>query len=206
MRWTLSTLNPKATGELGARWISRLSIPSHSWIIRFLEHRIADKRILRLVAKWLKVGIVEDGRVTRGARGAPQGAVVSPILANAYLHYVFDLWVHQWRQTKATGDVIVVRYADDTIVGFEHEHEARAFLQELQERMRTFDLALHPDKTRLIRLAARQPSNVRTWVRGSPRPSTSSASPTSARDHANGTPSSLGARRSRSACEPSFRR
>jgi RNA-directed DNA polymerase len=124
---------------------------AHSWIIRFLEHRIADRRILRLVAKWLKVGIVEDGRVTRGARGAPQGAVVSPILANAYLHYVFDLWVHRWRRTKATGDVIVVRYADDTIVGFEHEHEARAFLQELQERMRTFDLALHPDKTRLIR-------------------------------------------------------
>jgi RNA-directed DNA polymerase len=124
---------------------------AHSWIIRFLEHRIADKRILRLVAKWLKVGIVEDGRVTRGSRGAPQGAVVSPILANAYLHYVYDLWVHRWRRSKATGDVIVVRYADDTIVGFEHEHEARAFLQELQERMRTFDLALHPDKTRLIR-------------------------------------------------------
>jgi group II intron reverse transcriptase/maturase len=124
---------------------------AHSWIIRFLEHRIADKRILRLVAKWLKVGIVEDGRVTRGSRGAPQGAVVSPILANAYLHYVYDLWVHRWRRTKATGDVIVVRYADDTIIGFEHEHEARTFLQELQERMRTFDLALHPDKTRLIR-------------------------------------------------------
>jgi group II intron reverse transcriptase/maturase len=136
---------------------------AHSWIIRFLEHRIADKRILRLVAKWLKVGIVEDGRVTRGARGAPQGAVVSPILANAYLHYVFDLWVHRWRRTKATGDVIVVRYADDTIVGFEHEHEARAFLQELQERMRTFDLALHPDKTRLIRFgrhAAKQRENL----------------------------------------------
>jgi group II intron reverse transcriptase/maturase len=136
---------------------------AHSWIIRFLEHRIADKRILRLVAKWLKVGIVEDGRVTRGARGAPQGAVVSPILANAYLHYAFDLWVHRWRRTKATGDVIVIRYADDTIVGFEHEHEARAFLQELQERMRTFDLALHPDKTRLIRFgrhAAKQRENL----------------------------------------------
>ena len=115
------------------------------------EHRIADRRILRFVAKWLKVGTVEDGRVTRGVRGAPQGAVVSPILANIYLHYVYDLWVHQWRRAKATGDVIVVRYADDTITGFEHEGEARAFLQELQERMHTFDLALHPDKTRLIR-------------------------------------------------------
>ena len=124
---------------------------AHSWINRFLEHRIADKRILRLVAKWLKVGIAEDGRVTRGVCGAPQGAVISPILANVYLHYVYDLWVHHWRQTKATGDVIVVRYADDTIIGFEHEQEARTFLQDLQERMRAFDLALHPDKTRLIR-------------------------------------------------------
>jgi group II intron reverse transcriptase/maturase len=124
---------------------------SHSWVIRFLEHRIGDKRILRLVAKWLKVGIVEDGRVTRTSRGAPQGAVISPILANVYLHYVYDLWAHRWRQTKASGDMIVVRYADDTIVGFQHEHEARAFLYDLQERMRAFELALHPNKTRLIR-------------------------------------------------------
>ena len=97
---------------------------SHSWTLRFLKHRIADKRILRLVAKWLRVGVVEAGRVIRSERGAPQGAVISPILANIYLHYVFDLWVHQWRRRKATGDVIVVRFADDTIVGFEHEHEA----------------------------------------------------------------------------------
>ena len=124
---------------------------SHAWIIRFLEHRIADKRILRLIAKWLKVGIIEDGRVTRGQVGAPQGAVISPILANVYLHYVYDLWVQRWRQTKATGDVIVVRFADDTIVGFEHEHEAKAFLHDLHERLRAFELALHPDKTRLIR-------------------------------------------------------
>lgn len=124
---------------------------SHSWIRRFLEHRIADKRILRLITKWLKVGIVEDGRVTRSERGAPQGAVISPILANVYLHYVYDLWVHRWRRTKATGDVVVVRYADDTIVGFEHEHEARTFLHDLQERMGLFDLTLHPEKTRLIR-------------------------------------------------------
>jgi RNA-directed DNA polymerase len=117
---------------------------AHSWIIRFLEHRIADKRILRLVAKWLKVGIVEDGRVTRGERGAPQGAVISPILANVYLHYVYDLWVHRWRRTKASGDMIVIRYADDTIVGFQHEHEAKAFLDDLKDRMRAFELALHP--------------------------------------------------------------
>ena len=112
---------------------------SHAWIIRFLEHRIADKRILRLIAKWLKVGIIEDGRVTRGQVGAPQGAVISPTLANVYLHYVYDLWVQRWRQTKATGDVIVVRFADDTIVGFEHEHEAKAFLHDLHERLRAFD-------------------------------------------------------------------
>src|SRR5262245_6934048 len=124
---------------------------SHAWTLRFLEHRIADKRILRLIAKWLKVGIIEDGRVTRSQCGAPQGAVISPTLANVYLHYTYDLWVHRWRQTKATGDMIVVRFADDTIVGFEHEHEAKTFLQDLHERMRSFELALHPDKTRLIR-------------------------------------------------------
>jgi RNA-directed DNA polymerase len=124
---------------------------AHAWIIRFLEHRIADKRILRLIAKWLKVGIIEDGRVTRSQVGAPQGAVISPILANVYLHYAYDLWVQRWRQTKASGDMIVVRYADDQIVGFEHEHEAKAFLHDLQERLRAFELALHPDKTRLIR-------------------------------------------------------
>jgi RNA-directed DNA polymerase len=86
---------------------------SHAWIMRFLEHRIADKRILRLIAKWLKVGIIEDGRVTRGQVGAPQGAVISPTLANVYLHYAYDLWVQRWRGTKATGDLIVVRFADD---------------------------------------------------------------------------------------------
>src|SRR5215467_6756069 len=112
---------------------------SHIWIIRLLEHRIADQRILRLIAKWLKVGIIEDGRVTRSQVGAPQGAVISPTLANVYLHYGCDLWVQKWRQTKANGDMIVVRFADDTIVGFEHEHEARVFLQDLHERLRAFE-------------------------------------------------------------------
>ena len=137
---------------------------AHSWIIRFLEHRIADKRILRLIAKWLKVGTVEEGRRTRGVCGAPQGAVISPILANVYLHYVFDLWVHRGRLTKASGDMIIIRYADDTIVGFQHEREARAFLDDLKERMRKFELALHPDKTRLIRFgrhAAKQREKLR---------------------------------------------
>jgi RNA-directed DNA polymerase len=143
---------------------------AHSWIIRFLEHRIAHKRILRLVAKWLRAGIVEDGRVTRSERGAPQGAVISPILANVYLHYVYDLWVHRWRRIKASGDMIVIRYADDMIVGFQHEHEAKAFLEDVKERMRAFELALHPDKTRLIRFgrhAAKQ-----RQMRGEGKPET----------------------------------
>ena len=128
------------------------SAMSHDWTMRFLEHRIADKRILRLIAKWLKVGVVtKEGRIERSTRGAPQGAVISPALANAYLHYALDLWVHRWRRNKASGDVIVIRYADDFIAGFQHEREARVFLQDLQERLRKFELALHPAKTRLIR-------------------------------------------------------
>jgi group II intron reverse transcriptase/maturase len=124
---------------------------SHKWILRFLRHRIADKRILRLVAKWLKVGIMEGGRATRSSCGTPQGAVISPILANIYLHYAFDLWSHVWRRKTASGAVIIIRYADDILLGFQHEREARAFLQDLQERLRKFELALHPKKTRLIR-------------------------------------------------------
>src|ERR1700761_4641684 len=141
---------------------------AHSWIIRFLEHRIADKRILSLLAKWLKGGTGEDGPRTRGTCGAPQGAVISPILANVYLHYVFDLWVHRWRLTKASGDMIVIRYADDTIVGVQHEHEARAFLDDLKERMRKFELALHPDKTRLIRFGRHAAKQRETLGEGKP--------------------------------------
>jgi len=124
---------------------------SHSWILRFLRHRIADKRLLRLISKWLKVGVTHEGRRERSVRGTPQGAVISPILANIYLHYVFDLWTHRWRRKTATGDVIVIRYADDSIVGFQHEYEAKAFLEDLKERLRLFDLTLHSVKTRLIR-------------------------------------------------------
>jgi group II intron reverse transcriptase/maturase len=142
----------------GVNWVLDADIQgffsamSHDWTLRFLEHRIADKRTLRLIAKWLKVGtITQKGHVERSMQGAPQGAVISPILANVYLHYAFDLWVHRWRRQKASGDVVVIRYADDTIVGFQHEHEAKAFLLDLHERLRGFELALHPDKTRLIR-------------------------------------------------------
>lgn len=123
---------------------------NHEWMIRFVEHRIADPRVVAHVQKWLRAGVLEDGQVAETEKGTPQGGSVSPLLANVYLHYVFDLWVQRWRTREARGDVIVVRYADDFIVGFQHEHEARRFLVELRERLREFELELHPDKTRLI--------------------------------------------------------
>jgi RNA-directed DNA polymerase len=122
----------------------------HSWLDRFLRHRIADERILRLVRKWLQAGVIEDGVWSETEAGAPQGAPASPLLANVYLHYVFDRWVRQWRRRQARGDVIVTRYADDFIVGFEHRGDARQFLADLRQRLARFGLELHPDKTRLI--------------------------------------------------------
>ena len=123
---------------------------SHEWLVRFVEHRIGDERVLRLIRKWLKVGVLEEGIVTESEVGTPQGATVSPLLANVYLHYVLDLWAQQWRQRRATGDVIMVRYADDAVLGFEHEAEAKRFLEDLRARLAQFSLSLHPDKTRLI--------------------------------------------------------
>ena len=122
----------------------------HDWMRKFLEHRIADKRVLRLVGKWLAAGVVEDGEWSATEEGSPQGASVSPLLANVYLHYVLDLWADWWRRRHAHGDVIIVRWADDFIVGFEQEQDARRFLDELRERFARFGLELHPDKTRLI--------------------------------------------------------
>jgi RNA-directed DNA polymerase len=132
---------------------------SHEWMIRFLEHRIGDPRLLRLIRKWLKAGVLEEGMVTQAATGTPQGAVISPLLANVYLHYVFDLWAHRWRRCQAHGNMIVVRYADDTVVGFEHRADAEQFLAEMHERVEQFGLSVHPQKTQLIefgRHAARQ--------------------------------------------------
>src|SRR5262252_3387498 len=123
---------------------------SQDWLIRFLEHRIGDPRIIRLIRKWLKAGVLEDGVVTVSDRGTGQGAVISPLLANVYLHYVLDLWVERWRRCEATGDMIIVRYADDFIVGFQHESDARRFLDALRERLGKFALSLHSEKTRLI--------------------------------------------------------
>ena len=120
------------------------------WLMRFIEHRVADRRIHRLIQKWLKAGVLEDGVVRQAERGTVQGGSVSPLLANIYLHYVLDLWAQQWRSRYAKGDVIIVRYADDFIVGFQHKDEAERFLAELRERFAKFGLELHPEKTRLI--------------------------------------------------------
>ena len=123
---------------------------SHDWLIRFVEHRIGDRRVIRLIRKWLTAGVMEDGVVTPGTVGTPQGAVISPLLANIYLHYVFDLWANQWRRRHAQGTVILVRYADDIVAGFEHAADAERFLAALRQRLAAFALTLHPDKTRLI--------------------------------------------------------
>ena len=123
---------------------------SQEWLIRFVEHRVGDKRVVRLIQKWLKAGVLEDGVVTTSDRGTGQGSVISPLLANIYLHYVFDLWAERWRRREATGDMIIVRYADDIIVGFQHESDARRFWDAMRERLGKFALSLHPDKTRLI--------------------------------------------------------
>jgi group II intron reverse transcriptase/maturase len=123
---------------------------SQQWLVRFVEHRIGDKRIIRLIQKWLKAGILEEGIVTVSDQGTGQGSVVSPLLANIYLHYVLDLWAERWRQHEATGDMIIIRYADDVVAGFEHEDDARRFLDAMRERFKEFALTLHPEKTRLI--------------------------------------------------------
>jgi hypothetical protein len=127
-------------------------------MLRFLERRIADRRVLRLIRKWLKAGVIEDGEWSETLEGAAQGASASPLLSNVYLHYVFDLWAEQWRRRNAHGDMILTRFADDYVAGFEHQEDAERFLAELRERFALFGLELHPDKTRLIefgRFAAR---------------------------------------------------
>jgi group II intron reverse transcriptase/maturase len=123
---------------------------SHEWLIRFVEHRIGDQRVIRLIRKWLKAGVMEDGKVIPTEVGTPQGAVLSPLLANIYLHYVFDLWADRWRRHHAKGNVIIVRYADDSVVGFEYKSDANRFLVDMRQRLEQFALSLHPDKTRLI--------------------------------------------------------
>jgi RNA-directed DNA polymerase len=142
----------------------------HAWMIKFVEHRIGDRRIVRLIQKWLKAGVMEQGRWIETEEGTPQGAVISPILANLYLNYVLDLWVNQWRRKKARGDVIIVRYADDAVLGFQYRDEAMRFLVELRKRLAKFGLELHPEKTRLI--AFGRYAAMRRKKRGEGRPET----------------------------------
>ena len=141
---------------------------SQQWVVRFLEHRIGDTRILRLVQKWLRAGVLEDGIVTIEEKGTGQGSVISPLLANVYLHYVFDLWAERWRRREAKGDMIVVRYADDIVVGFQHESDARRFWDAMRDRLREFSLSLHPEKTRLIEFGRFAAQNCKRRGRSKP--------------------------------------
>ncbi|HEY2527047.1 MAG TPA: group II intron reverse transcriptase/maturase [Xanthobacteraceae bacterium] len=141
---------------------------SQQWVVRFLEHRIGDKRIIRLVQKWLRAGVLEDGVVTIEEKGTGQGSVISPLLANVYLHYVFDLWAERWRRREAAGDMIMVRYADDLVVGFQHENDARRFWDAMRDRLRGFSLSLHPDKTRLIEFGRFAAQNCKRRGRSKP--------------------------------------
>jgi len=138
------------------------------WLIRFVEHRIGDPRIIRLIRKWLKAGVLEEGAVRVSGQGTVQGAVISPLLANIYLHYALDLWAERFRRREATGDMIIVRYADDFVVGFEHEDEARRFLEALRKRLQEFALSLHPEKTRLIEFGRHAADNRRRRGLGKP--------------------------------------
>src|SRR3954447_5468710 len=141
---------------------------SQAWLVRFLQHRIADPRIIRLIRKWLKAGVLEGGVVAVSDTGTGQGSVISPMLANVYLHYVFDLWAGRWRRREATGDMIVVRYADDIVVGFEHDADARRFRDAMRERLEEFALSLHPAKTRLIEFGRFAAQNCKRRGRSKP--------------------------------------
>jgi group II intron reverse transcriptase/maturase len=155
-------------------WILEVDIRSffdevnREWLTQFVEHRIADPRILRLIQKWLKAGVLENGVVTVGEKGTGQGTVISPLLANIYLHYSLDLWAERWRRREATGNMIIVRYADDVVVGFEHESDARRFWDVMRERLQKFSLSLHPDKTRLIEFGRYAATNRRQRGLGKP--------------------------------------
>jgi RNA-directed DNA polymerase len=161
-------LTKKVNWVLDADIRSFFDTLEHGWLVKFLEHRVADRRVVRLIQKWLNAGVLEDGERTCSEVGTVQGGSISPLLANLYLHYVFDLWAHRWRQTRATGDVVVVRFADDFVVGFQYRHEAERFLAELRERFAKFGLALHPDKTRLIEFGPYADRNRRGRGQGKP--------------------------------------
>ncbi len=169
-------LDALSTGLLTKRvnWVLDADIRSffdtleHGWLVKFIEHRVGDRRVVRLIQKWLNAGVLEDGEWAWSEVGTVQGGSISPLLANLYLHYVFDLWVQRWRQTQAPGDVVVVRFADDFVMGFQYRHEAERFLAALRERFAKFGLALHPDKTRLIEFGPFADRNRRGRGQGKP--------------------------------------
>jgi group II intron reverse transcriptase/maturase len=161
-------LTKKVNWVLDADVRSFFDTLEHGWVVKFLEHRVADRRVVRLIQKWLNAGVLADGERTYSEVGTVQGGSISPLLANIYLHYVFDLWAHRWRQTQATGDVVVVRFADDFVVGFQYRPEAERFLAELRARFAKFGLSLHPDKTRLLEFGPFADQNRRGRGQGKP--------------------------------------
>ena len=140
----------------------------HGWLVKFIEHRVADRRVVRLIEKWLKAGVLEEGKRIQSEVGTVQGGSISPLLSNIYLHYVLDLWVQQWRRKQAHGEVIFVRFADDFVAGFQHRHEAERFLAELRERFAKFGLELHADKTRIVEFGRYAEQNRRKRGGGKP--------------------------------------
>ena len=140
----------------------------HTWLMKFVEHRVADPRMLRLIRKFLRAGVSEDGQWSKTEVGTPQGAVISPLLANIYLHYVLDLWVQQWRKRHAHGEVYIVRFADDFVMGFQYQSDAQRFEKELKERLKSFDLELHEEKTRLIEFGRFAAANRKKRGEGKP--------------------------------------
>jgi len=147
---TVGVMTKKVNWVLDADLRAFFDTVEHAWLVRFVEHRVADQRVVRLIRKWLTAGVLEEGQRLVSEVGTVQGGSISPLLANLYLHYVFDLWTHRWRRREAHGDVVVVRFADDFVVGFEHRDDAERYLTELRERLARFGLMLHPGKTRLI--------------------------------------------------------
>ena len=151
-------LDPLAVGMDRAKvnWVVDADIErffdtvDHEWLLRFVAHRIGDPRVMKLIRQWLRAGVMDDGSIKETLEGTPQGAVISPLLANIYLHYAFDLWARQWRQRHAQGRMIVVRYADDIVLGFEYRDDAEAFRSAMGDRLAAFKLTLHPEKTRML--------------------------------------------------------
>jgi group II intron reverse transcriptase/maturase len=165
---TVGIMTKKVNWVLDADLRAFFDTLDHGWLIRFIEHRVADRRVVRLIQKWLNAGVLEDGHRIQSEVGTVQGGSISPLLANVYLHYAFDLWAHRWRRHQAHGDVVVVRFADDFVVGFEARDDAEQFLTALRARIAQFGLSLHPDKTRLIEFGRFAAANRRARGEGKP--------------------------------------